>query len=145
MPPVRVALATLVVDDYDAALAFYVDVLGFDLVEDTALGPAKRWVVVRPPGTTETGLLLARAADEPQAAAVGHQTGGRVAFFLETDDLLADHARLTAADVRFTDGPREEPYGRVAVFEDLHGTRWDLIERRQASRSEGAARSPAAR
>jgi catechol 2,3-dioxygenase-like lactoylglutathione lyase family enzyme len=122
-------LVTLVVADYDEALAFYVDRLGFELAEDTPLGDGKRWVVVRPRGG-ETALLLARAADQTQRAAVGNQTGGRVAFFLDTDDFAADHARLLAAGARFAEEPRDEPYGIVAVFEDLYGNRWDLVQPR---------------
>jgi catechol 2,3-dioxygenase-like lactoylglutathione lyase family enzyme len=122
-------LVTLVVADYDEALAFYVDRLGFELAEDTPLGDGKRWVVVRPRGGG-TALLLARAADQTQRAAVGNQTGGRVAFFLDTDDFAADHARLLAAGARFVEEPRDEPYGIVAVFEDLYGNRWDLVQPR---------------
>lgn len=123
----RLALITLLVRDYDEAIGFYVGKLGFELVEDTPQGPAKRWVVVRPRGS-QGGLLLARAANGRQAAAIGAQAGGRVFLFLETDDFLADHARLQAAGVRFLEDPRQEPYGLVAVFEDLHGTLWDLIQ-----------------
>jgi catechol 2,3-dioxygenase-like lactoylglutathione lyase family enzyme len=125
----HLGLVTVVVAHYDEALAFYVGVLGFELLEDTRLDEAKRWVVVRPPGATETGLLLARAVNDAQRAAIGAQAGGRVAFFLETDDFPADHARMLAAEVRFVEEPRREPYGTVAVFEDLHGNRWDLVER----------------
>jgi catechol 2,3-dioxygenase-like lactoylglutathione lyase family enzyme len=124
----RLFLTALLVRDYDEALDFYVGKAGFDLVEDTDQGGGKRWVVVRPPGS-DAGLLLARAVGE-QAARVGDQAGGRVFLFLETDDFDADHARMSAAGVRFLEAPRREPYGTVAVFEDLYGTRWDLIERR---------------
>jgi catechol 2,3-dioxygenase-like lactoylglutathione lyase family enzyme len=123
----RISLTALVVADYDAAIAFYVGKLGFELREDAELGDGKRWVVVAPAGG-ETGLLLAKAAGEAQAARVGDQAGGRVILFLETDDFVRDHARMTAAGVRFLEAPRREPYGTVAVFEDLHGNRWDLIE-----------------
>ncbi len=129
----RIGLVTLVVLDYDEAIAFYVDKLGFDLVEDTAMG-AKRWVVVRPAGA-ETGLLLARAADDDQASRIGDQTGGRVGFFLNTDDFTADHSRMVAAGVRFLEEPRHESYGSVAVFEDLYGNRWDLLGRSAANRA----------
>lgn len=122
----RLALATLLVADYDAAIAFYVDAVGFTLSQDEDMGGGKRWVVVTTPAGG--GLLLARASDERQRARVGDQTGGRVAFFLETDDFAADHARMTAAGVRFLEPPRAEPYGTVAVFEDPYGNRWDLIE-----------------
>ena len=123
----RLALTALLVRDYDDAIGFYVGKLGFELVEDTPRG-GKRWVVVRPPGS-QCGLLLARAADDRQAAAVGAQAGGRVFLFLETDDFDADHARMLAAGVSFLEAPRREPYGSVAVFEDLYGNRWDLIQR----------------
>jgi catechol 2,3-dioxygenase-like lactoylglutathione lyase family enzyme len=124
-----IALVTLVVRDYDEAIAFYTDALGFDLAEDTDRGDGSRWVVVRPPGSgAGTGLLLARAKDDGQRGCVGAQTGGRVGFFLHTDDFARDHARMTAAGVRFLEEPRHEPYGSVAVFEDLYGNRWDLLE-----------------
>ena len=122
----RLSLTALLVRDYDEALAFYVGKLGFELVEDTDQGGGKRWVVVRPKGS-DAGLLLARATGA-QAARIGDQAGGRVFLFLETDDFARDHAAFTAAGVRFLEAPRREPYGRVAVFEDLYGTRWDLIQ-----------------
>lgn len=126
----HIALVTLVVDDYDKALAFYTDALGFDLVEDTDRGDGSRWLVVRPPGAAAGGvsLLLARAGDDAQRARVGAQTGGRVGFFLHTEDFARDHARMRAAGVRFLEEPRHEPYGSVAVFEDLYGNRWDLLQ-----------------
>ena len=127
------ALISLVVGDYDEAIAFYVGKAGFELVEDTDMGAGKRWVVVRPPGS-EAALLLARAVGE-QARAVGDQAGGRVFLFLETDDFARDHARMSAAGVRFLEEPRHEPYGTVAVFEDLYGTRFDLIQRAAAAPS----------
>ncbi|EST31034.1 VOC family protein [Streptomyces niveus] len=123
----HIALVTLVVRDYDEAIAFYTGSLGFDLVEDTDRGDGSRWVVVRPPGG-EGALLLARAADDAQRGHVGAQTGGRVGFFLHTDDFARDHARMLAAGVRFLEEPRHEPYGSVAVFEDLYGNRWDLLQ-----------------
>ena len=122
----RVSLVTLVVADYDEALAFFVGRLGFALVEDTPL-EGKRWVVVAPRGGG-TRLLLARADGVEQRAAIGRQAGGRVAFFLETDDLDTELARLVAAGVEVVRPPRSEAYGTVAVFADLHGNRWDLIE-----------------
>ena len=130
--PRRIALATLVVDDYDAAIAFYVGALGFELREDSARGavpgnPAKRWVVVAPQGA-ESGLLLAQAANDDQRTRVGNQAGGRVAFFLHTDDFARDHARMQAAGVSFLEAPRHEDYGVVAVFTDPFGNRWDLLE-----------------
>lgn len=123
-----VATVTLVVDDYDTAIAFYRDKLGFDLVADTPLGGSKRWVVVAPKGGKGAKLLLAQADGPTEAAHVGNQTGGRVGFFLETDDFARDHAAFTAAGVVFREAPRHEPYGSVAVFEDLYGNTWDLIE-----------------
>ncbi|MGC9670499.1 VOC family protein [Planosporangium sp. 12N6] len=126
----RLDLVTVVVDDYDAAVAFFVGALGFDLVEDspslTNDGHPKRWVVVRPPGA-ETGILLARADGESQAAAVGNQVAGRVGFFLRVDDFDAAYDRMTSAGVEFVTPPRTEPYGRVAVFVDIAGNRWDLL------------------
>ncbi|MET9051865.1 VOC family protein [Streptomyces bacillaris] len=125
----HIALVTLVVRDYDEAVAFYRDALGFDLVEDTDRGDGSRWVVVRPCGAADgTGLLLARAKDGAQEASVGAQAGGRVGFFLHTEDFAADHARMSAAGVRFLEEPRHETYGSVAVFEDLYGNRWDLLQ-----------------
>jgi catechol 2,3-dioxygenase-like lactoylglutathione lyase family enzyme len=125
----RIALVTLVVTDYDEAIRFYTDALGFRLVEDTPRPDGSRWVVVEPgAGTSGTGLLLARAKGEDQAARVGDQTGGRVGFFLHTDDFARDHARMTAAGVTFLEQPRHEPYGTVAVFQDLYGNRWDLLQ-----------------
>jgi catechol 2,3-dioxygenase-like lactoylglutathione lyase family enzyme len=127
---VRVDLVTIVVDDYDRAIAFFTDVLGFDLVEDspslTNDGRPKRWVVVRPPGA-ETGILLARADGERQHAVVGGQVAGRVGFFLQVDDFDAAYERMTAAGVEFEAPPRTETYGRVAVFLDIAGNRWDLL------------------
>ena len=122
------ALVTLVVRDYDEALDFYVNVLGFRLLEDTPLTPEKRWVRVAPRGGGGCQLLLARAADERQRSRVGDQTGGRVAFFLHTDDFDADYANLLKNSVQIVREPRQEPYGRVLVFGDLYGNLWDLIE-----------------
>ena len=121
------ALATLMVADYDAATDFYVGKLGFSLTRDDDMGGGKRWVVVTPPGS-QGGLLLAKAANADQAARIGDQTGGRVGFFLKTDDFARDHARFMQAGVIFREAPRHEPYGTVAVFEDLYGNLWDLIE-----------------
>jgi len=123
-----IATVALVVRDYDEAIAFYRGKLGFELVADTDMGGGKRWVVVSPPGGNGARLLLAQASGNEQLAAVGNQTGGRVAFFLETDDFARDFKAFTAAGVRFLEAPRHEAYGSVAVFEDLYGTRWDLIE-----------------
>ena len=124
----RIAHVTLVVDDYDDAIAYYTGKLGFELVDDTALDGDKRWVVVAPQGTTGSGLLLAKAVNEQQKRAVGSQTGGRVFLFLHTDDFRRDHAAYKERGVTFVEGPRQEPYGTVAVFTDLYGNRWDLIE-----------------
>lgn len=122
----RVALVSLLVADYDEAIAFYVGKLGFDLVEDTDMGGGKRWAVVSP-GNDGTNFLLARATGD-QAEAIGRQGGGRVWLFLHTDDFAGDHARMSAAGVKFLEDPRHEAYGTVAVFEDLHGNRWDLLQ-----------------
>lgn len=125
----RIPLVTLVVDDYDEAIRFYTGALGFRLAEDSPRPDGGRWVVVEPDvGHTGTGLLLARAKGEAQRARVGDQTGGRVGFFLYTDDFARDHARMTAAGVTFLEEPRHEPYGSVAVFRDLYGNRWDLLQ-----------------
>jgi catechol 2,3-dioxygenase-like lactoylglutathione lyase family enzyme len=118
----------LVVGDYDEALAFYVGKLGFALIEDTVLGPDKRWVLVAPPGSRETRLLLAKAATPEQSTRIGNQTGGRVFLFLHTDDFRRDYDRMQAKGVKFCEQPRTEPYGIVAVFEDLYGNRWDLLQ-----------------
>ncbi|MFE2811175.1 VOC family protein [Streptomyces nigra] len=125
----HLALVTLVVDDYDEAIRFYTDALGFRLVEDAPRPDGSRWVVVAPVGPgAGTGLLLARAKGDGQGARVGDQTGGRVGFFLHTDDFARDHARMLAAGVTFLEEPRHEPYGSVAVFQDLYGNRWDLLQ-----------------
>jgi catechol 2,3-dioxygenase-like lactoylglutathione lyase family enzyme len=123
-------LVALLVDDYDAAIRFFVDALGFELVEDspslTNDGRPKRWVVVRPLGA-QTGILLARADGEEQDAIVGQQTAGRVGFFLRVEDFDAAYARMVAAGVQFVTAPRDEAYGRVAVFTDIAGNKWDLL------------------
>lgn len=123
-------LVAVVVEDYDRAIEFFVDVLGFELVEDspsrTNDGRPKRWVVVRPPGG-QTGVLLARADGARQTQVVGEQFGGRVGLFLRVDDFDASYQRMVEAGVEFTSSPRSEPYGRVAVFKDLEGNRWDLL------------------
>jgi len=124
----HIGLFALVVRDYDEAIAFYTDKVGFDLIEDTDMGDGKRWVIVAPKGATETRILLARASGADQENAIGNQTGGRVGFFLNTDDFARDHARMTKGGVRFLEAPRHEPYGTVAVFEDLYGNKWDLLE-----------------
>ncbi|MDQ3715047.1 MAG: VOC family protein [Actinomycetota bacterium] len=124
----RLAAVALVVRDYDEALAYYCGVLGFELVEDTEVGAGKRWVLVTPSAQVGSRLLLAQANGPDQQARIGDQTGGRVFLFLHTDDFAADHARYVAAGVTFIERPRQEPYGTVAVFEDLYGNRWDLVE-----------------
>jgi len=123
----RLSLTALLVRDYDEAIDFFVARLAFVLTADTGQGGGKRWVVVTPPGG-DAGLLLARPVDPAQAARIGDQGAGRVMMFLETEDFARDHARMQAAGVRFLEAPRHEPYGVVAVFEDLYGNRWDLIE-----------------
>lgn len=116
------------VDDYDRAITFYTKVLNFNLLEDTRLSETKRWVVVAPPGSTGCSLLLAQAANEQQKSRVGNQTGGRVFLFLHTDDFRRDYNHLKKNGVLFVREPAEEIYGTVAVFEDLYGNLWDLIE-----------------
>ncbi|WP_029062502.1 VOC family protein [Labrenzia sp. DG1229] len=124
-----IGAVTLVVPDYDDAISFYVEKLGFDLVEDTKLSAAKRWVLVAPKGSTETRLLLALADGDQQIAAIGNQTGGRVCLFLDTDDFDRDHQAMKSKGVTFLEMPRVEAYGKVAVFEDPFGNMWDLIEK----------------
>ncbi|MFI6206391.1 VOC family protein [Streptomyces sp. NPDC051041] len=125
----RIALVALVVDDYDEAIRFYTGALGFRLAEDTPRPDGSRWVVVEPDGPAPgAALLLARAKNETERSRIGDQTGGRVGFFLHTDDFARDHARMRAAGVRFLEEPRHEPYGSVAVFQDLYGNRWDLLQ-----------------
>lgn len=127
--PQHLGLVALLVRDYDEAMAFYVGKLGFDVVEDRQLEGEKRWVVLAPPGSREARLLLARAATPEQAARIGNQAGGRVFLFLETDDFWRDHGDYRARGVVFREAPREEAYGTVAVFEDLYGNAWDLLQR----------------
>jgi catechol 2,3-dioxygenase-like lactoylglutathione lyase family enzyme len=122
---------TVLVRDYDEAITFYKECLQFDLIEDTALSGGKRWVLVRPPGAVGAALLLAKATTEDQRKRVGDQTGGRVFLFLHTDDFWRDYHDLRSRGVRFTEEPRSEDYGTVAVFEDLYGNRWDLLEARR--------------
>jgi catechol 2,3-dioxygenase-like lactoylglutathione lyase family enzyme len=127
---VHIGFVAVVVQDYDPAISFFVGALGFELVEDSPAvtndGRTKRWVVVRPPGAA-TGLLLAKADGADQAAAVGNQAAGRVGFFLHVADFDAAYARMTSAGVQFVTAPRPEPYGRVAIFLDVAGNKWDLI------------------
>jgi catechol 2,3-dioxygenase-like lactoylglutathione lyase family enzyme len=124
----RLALATLLVRSYDEARDWYLGKLGFFLIEDTDLGGGRRWVIVSPGGGA--GFLLAEAKNETKRAAIGSQTGGRVSFFLHTDNFARDHAAMSANGVIFREAPRHEAYGTVAVFEDLHGNLFDLIERK---------------
>ena len=128
--PQTLAHVALVVSDYDEALTYYANVLGFRLLEDTDMGGGKRWVLVAPPGSTGTNLLLARAATPEQSTRIGNQTGGRVFLFLHTDDFWRDYRAFQAHQVEFVREPKEEPYGTVAVFKDLYGNLWDLIQPR---------------
>ena len=124
----HLAAIALVVRDYDEAIDFYVGKLGFDLVEDTKLSDTKRWVLVAPPGSQETRLLLARADGAEQKTRIGNQTGGRVFLFLHTDDFRRDYDAMRSRGVRFLEPPRSESYGMVAVFVDPYGNKWDLIQ-----------------
>lgn len=124
----RVATVALVVRNYDEAISWYVDRLGFLLIEDADLGGGKRWVMVAPANGQGARLLLAEASDDAQASCIGNQTGGRVFLFLETDDFVRDHALMLEKGVEFREAPRHEAYGTVAVFADLHGNLWDLIQ-----------------
>ena len=121
----------LLVRDYDEAISYFTETLGFAVTEDTDLGGGKRWVLIAPPGSVETRLLLAKAVSAEQLARVGDQAGGRVFLFLHTDDFWRDYEAYRSRAVRFREKPREEPYGIVAVFDDLYGNRWDLIELRR--------------
>lgn len=124
-----ISAISLIVPDYDQAIAFYVGLLGFDLVEDTELTEDKRWVLVAPPGSTETRLLLAKASNEAQEEVIGEQAGNRVFLFLETYDFDTDFALMERAGIDIVEEPRMESYGQVAVFRDPFGNKWDLIER----------------
>ncbi len=123
----HLASVALLIPDYDEAIAYYVNKLGFLLVEDTQLSPTKRWVVVKPRGSSETGLLLAKADSEKQRAAIGNQSGGRVFLILRTDDFDRDYEAYKAAGIVFNEAPRTETYGQVAVFTDAFGNLWDLL------------------
>lgn len=122
------AQIALVVDDYDKAIEYYTEILGFELIEDTVLSPDKRWVVVKPSGNGTCRLLLAKASNEEQRQRIGDQTGGRVFLFLHTDNFARDFAHLMHHQVKIIRGPEDMPYGKVAVFADLYGNLWDLIE-----------------
>jgi len=126
--PQSLAHVTFLVRDYDEALNFFTDVLGFRVVEDSPLPASKRWLVVTPPGSRGTSLLLAQAADPAQLLQVGHQAAGRVFLFLHTDDFWRDYRLMQASNVKFLESPRQESYGTVAVFEDLYGNKWDLLQ-----------------
>lgn len=127
-----IAHVTLVVRNYDEAIAFFTKKLHFTLIEDTYQPEQdKRWVTVAPPGSSGTNLLLAKASNPAQAAAIGNQSGGRVFLFLSTDDLQRDHKEMTGQGIHFVREPKEEPYGTVAVFEDMYGNLWDLIEHKK--------------
>jgi catechol 2,3-dioxygenase-like lactoylglutathione lyase family enzyme len=127
-PERHLALVALLVRDYDEAIAWYADVLGFELIEDRDIADGKRWVVIAQPNSAGSRLLLAKAATPEQAAFVGNQTGGRVFLFLHTDNIVRDMRAMAAAGARFLETPRREDYGTVAEFLDLYGNRWDLIE-----------------
>jgi catechol 2,3-dioxygenase-like lactoylglutathione lyase family enzyme len=135
----------LVVRDYDEALAYFTQSLGFTVTEDTPakdrLGNDKRWILVRPPGSRGTDLLLARASTPEETNRVGNQTGGRVFLFLHTDDFWRDYHEMLARGVKFSEAPRQEAYGTVAVFEDLYGNKWDLLELKGRPPVEGLAES----
>ena len=124
----KLAQVALVVRDYDEAIRFYTDILKFELVEDTLLSPSKRWVIVQPPGTSGCRLLLAKAVGEEQVSRIGNQTGGRVFLFIHTDNFQGDYEFLKKKGVKFVREPSREPYGTVAVFADLYGNLFDLIE-----------------
>jgi catechol 2,3-dioxygenase-like lactoylglutathione lyase family enzyme len=126
--PQHIGYIALLVRDYDEAISYFVEKLGFTVAEDTDLGGGKRWVLVAPPGSVETRLMLAKAVSEDQLPRVGNQTGGRVFLFLHTDDFWRDYHAYRSRGVRFREQPRQEPYGIVVVFEDLYGNRWDLVQ-----------------
>ena len=124
----HISSIALLVHDYDEAIAFYTEKLGFRLLQDSDLGAGKRWVQLSPPGSSHCNLLLAKASKPQQCAAVGNQAGGRVWLFLHTNDFWRDYQSMVAKGVQFNETPREEPYGTVAVFEDLYGNKWDLLQ-----------------
>ena len=127
----KIANVTIVVKDYDEAIQFYTQKLGFELLQDAQLDADKRWVLVAPPHSKGSALLLAKAVNERQAKSIGNQTGGRVSFFLHTDDFWRDYNNMTTKGVVFKEKPREEVYGTVTVFEDLYGNLWDLLESKE--------------
>ncbi len=125
----QITSLALVVRDYDEAIRYFVDKVGFELIEDIPMEPGKRWVVVRPAGSS-TGLLLAKAKNDQQLSRVGDQTGGRVFLFIETDSFDDDYRRMQSVGIEFTEEPRHEAYGKVVVWKDLYGNKWDLIQRK---------------
>lgn len=129
----RISNIALVVEDYDDAIAFYTEKLNFQLIDDTDLGGGKRWVQISPPNANGTNILLAKASNEQQSQSVGNQAGGRVFLFLQSNDFWRDYHQMKAQGVEFTEEPREEAYGSVVVFKDLYGTKWDLLELKDAS------------
>jgi catechol 2,3-dioxygenase-like lactoylglutathione lyase family enzyme len=131
--PQELAHVAVVVRDYDEAIVFYTGVLGFRLIEDTDMGEGKRWVLIAPSGSKGTNILLARAATPEQATRIGNQTGGRVFLFLYTDDFWRDYRSLQSQRVEFVRDPKDEPYGTVAVFKDLYGNLWDLIQPKRSA------------
>jgi catechol 2,3-dioxygenase-like lactoylglutathione lyase family enzyme len=126
--PQTLGHVTFLVRNYDEAVAFFTKALGFQVIEDTPQGDGKRWILIAPRGPNGTSLVLAEAANPEQTARIGNQTGGRVFLFLHTDDFWSDYRRMKARNVKFLETPRKEPYGTVAVFEDLYGNKWDLLE-----------------
>lgn len=128
----HIAQLALLVDDYDRAIAWYTEMLGFELIEDTRLSDTKRWVLIAPKGSNGCRILLARAASPEQIATIGNQSGGRVFLFLHTDDFAGDHALMVSKGVEFVRAPERQPWGMVAVFRDLYGNLWDLVDRAQA-------------
>lgn len=141
--PQSLAHVTFLVRDYDEALTFFTDSLGFRVVEDSPVAGNKRWLVVAPPGSRSASLLLAQAATPEQQQQVGHQAAGRVFLFLHTDDFWRDYRLMQAANVKFHEQPRQESYGTVAVFEDLYGNRWDLLEPADATPARAIPRESA--
>tara|TARA_R110002094_G_scaffold217614_1_gene188779 strand:+ start:58 stop:471 length:414 start_codon:yes stop_codon:yes gene_type:complete len=129
----RISNIALVVEDYDDAIAFYTEKLNFQLIDDTDLGGGKRWVQISPPNANGTNILLAKASNEQQSQSVGNQAGGRVFLFLQSNDFWRNYHQMKTQGVEFTEEPREEAYGTVVVFKDLYGTKWDLLELKDAS------------
>jgi catechol 2,3-dioxygenase-like lactoylglutathione lyase family enzyme len=135
-----IGYVALLVRDYDEALSYFTRALGFQIIEDTSLGNVKRWVLIAPPSSDGTRLLLARAVGPQQVSRVGNQAGGRVFLFLHSDDFWSDYAAMKNRGVNFQEAPREESYGTVAVFEDLYGNRWDLLQPRNQHGASSAKR-----